>query len=67
VTQRQVVHGLTSGRISNERPYAFLGTWKTEAAEVDVVSIESSIAGMSADGDADGPLLYSIKDAQVTG
>jgi hypothetical protein len=30
-----------------ERPYGFLGSWNTEAVEVEVLSAESRIAGVA--------------------
>ena len=45
-----------------EKPYGFLGTWKTEGFEVEILSAESRVAGLSVDTGA-GPMVYSVKGA----
>ena len=48
-----------------ERPYGFLGGWKTEAVEVEVLSAESRIGGAVVDdgGGVGDPFLFSVKGA----
>jgi excisionase family DNA binding protein len=48
-----------------ERPYGFLGGWKTEGVEIEVISAESRIGGASVDdgGGSDDPFLFSVKGA----
>lgn len=51
-----------------DQPYGFFGTWRTEGIDIEVLSVESRIAGMSVDiGGVDGgPLLFSVKGAAET-
>ena len=47
-----------------EKPYGFLGSWATQAVEVEVLSAESRIAGAVVDDTTgDGPMLFSVKGA----
>jgi excisionase family DNA binding protein len=45
-----------------DRPYGFLGSWKTEAFEVEILSAESRIAGLTVDSEG-GPMVNSVKRA----
>ena len=45
-----------------ERPYGFLGSWKTEGFEVEVLSAESRVAGLQVDT-GEGPMVFSVKGA----
>jgi excisionase family DNA binding protein len=44
------------------RPYGLLGSWTTQAVEVEVLGAESRISGVAADI-GDGPLVFSVKGA----
>lgn len=46
-----------------DRPYGYLGSWKTTMSEVDVVEAEQTTIIGPTHLSADGPLLLSIKDA----
>ncbi|TCO15720.1 excisionase family DNA binding protein [Kribbella steppae] len=46
-----------------ERPYGYLGSWKTTMSEVDVVEAEQTTVIGPTHLSADGPLLLSIRDA----
>ncbi|WP_460599359.1 helix-turn-helix domain-containing protein [Flexivirga lutea] len=46
-----------------DKPYGYLGSWKTTTSEVEVVEAEQ-VAGISSNPlSPDGPLLLSMKDA----
>jgi excisionase family DNA binding protein len=45
-----------------DRPYGFLGSWKTEAFEVEILSAETRVAGLNVDSEA-GPMVSSVKGA----
>jgi hypothetical protein len=49
-------------RAEIEKPYGFLGGWKTEGYEVEVLSAESRLDG-SPSAVGDSPMLFSIKAA----
>ena len=49
-------------RAEVEKPYGFLGSWRTEGFEVEILSAESRVAGQSVDV-GDGPMVYSVKGA----
>lgn len=49
-------------RVELDKPYGFLGSWKTEGYEVEVLSVESRIDGVPGSV-GDGPRLLSIKAA----
>ena len=48
-----------------DKPYGFLGSWTTEAFEVEVLRAESRISGAAVDMTSDGsePMTFSVKGA----
>lgn len=46
-----------------DRPYGYLGSWKTTSSEVDIVEAEQTTVIGPVDLSAAGPMLLSIKDA----
>lgn len=49
-------------RAEIDKPYGFLGGWKTEGYEVEILSAESRLDGTPGSV-GEGPLLFSIKAA----
>lgn len=46
-----------------DRPYGYLGSWKTTSSEVDIIEAEQTTVIGPANLSATGPMLLSIKDA----
>jgi excisionase family DNA binding protein len=49
-------------RAELDKPYGFLGSWKTEGYEVEILSMESRVDGVPG-ALGEGPRLFSIKSA----